>query len=194
MRNGRRGANAPGSAAGPPAVSPSAADAANIVAVLKQLSQTPAVRKAIPNINLASLADQATQLQTIVLAHAPAATHTILDLLPGSMQSLAPALAPIVGTLVPGFGGSSLRSASAPPCRSSATGSSPRVRRIIGPPPTSAASARCRRMSGREASLLFSNGLSRDRPRSAPRLRGEGIRPPARRSCNRLEAEKTWST
>ena len=108
MRNGRRGANAPGSAAGPPAVSPSAADAANIVAVLKQLSQTPAVQKAIPNINLASLADQATQLQTIVLAHAPAATHTILDLLPGSMQSLAPALAPIVGTLVPGFGGSVL--------------------------------------------------------------------------------------
>jgi peptidoglycan hydrolase-like protein with peptidoglycan-binding domain len=101
-------ANAPGSVAGAPAASPSAADAANIVAVLKQLSQTPAVQKAIPNINLASVADQAAQLQTSVLAHAPAATHTILDLLPGSMQSLAPALAPIVGTLVPGFGGSIL--------------------------------------------------------------------------------------
>ena len=101
-------ANAPGSAAGAPAAGPSAADAANIVAVLKQLSQTPAVQKAVPHINLASVADQAAQLQTSVLAHAPAAIHTILDLLPVSMQSLAPALAPIVGTLVPGFGGSVL--------------------------------------------------------------------------------------
>ena len=101
-------ANAPGSAAGAPIASPSAADAANIVAVLKQLSQTPAVQKAVPHINLASVADQAAQLQTSVLAHAPAANHTILDLLPVSMQSLAPALAPIVGTLVPGFGGSVL--------------------------------------------------------------------------------------
>jgi hypothetical protein len=151
-------------------------------------------RRRSPNINLASLADQATQLQTIVLAHAPAATQRILDLLPGRCNRSLPRLRLSWARRFRASGAPSLHSASAPPCRSSATGSSPRVRKIIGPPPTSAAGALCRRMSGREASLLFSNGLSRDRRHSAPRLRGEGIRPPARRSCNRLEAEKTWST
>jgi flagellum-specific peptidoglycan hydrolase FlgJ/peptidoglycan hydrolase-like protein with peptidoglycan-binding domain len=99
-------ANVPGSASTTPAPTPLTTDAASVVAVLKKLADIPAVQKAVPEIK--SALEQAMQIQTSVVEHAPAATHTILDLLPTSMQSIAPALAPIISTLVPGFGGSLL--------------------------------------------------------------------------------------
>jgi flagellum-specific peptidoglycan hydrolase FlgJ/peptidoglycan hydrolase-like protein with peptidoglycan-binding domain len=99
-------ANASGAGSTTPAANPLPADAATLVAALRKLAETPAVQKAAPGIK--DIVAQATQVQTDVLAHAPAATHTILDLLPAFMQggSVVQTLAPIVATLVPGFGGS----------------------------------------------------------------------------------------
>lgn len=148
-------------------------------------------RRRSPSINLASLADQATLLQAIVLAHAPP-THTLRTRFP--VDAIARPRACADRGRFRASGAPSLRSASAPPCRSSATGSSPRVCRIIGRPPTSAASPRRRLAAGREGSFLFEGRLARPASFGAPRLQEEGIRPPARRSSNRFEAEKTWST